>query len=103
MDAYSGYNQIWMLPVDDKKTTFIIESVNYYYKVTPFGLKNVRATYQRLINKIFSSQIGRIMQVYVDDMVAKTTENGEHCEDLEKIFMQVRKYNMHLNPKKCAF
>ena len=52
--------------------TFITENANYCYKVMPFKLKNTRATYQRLMNTVFTDQIGRIMEVYVDDMVAKT-------------------------------
>ena len=46
MDAYSSYNQIQMHPEDEEKTTFIIESVNFCYRVMPFGLKNAGATYQ---------------------------------------------------------
>ena len=44
----------------------------YSYKVMPFGLKNARATYQRLVNKMFNKQIGRNMEVYVDDMLVKS-------------------------------
>src|SRR5438270_11901716 len=53
MYAFSGYNQIMMAEEDKKKTSFITESGTYYYRVMPFGLKNARATYQRLVNKLF--------------------------------------------------
>ena len=46
LDAYSGYNQIRMNPLDEEKTTFITEDANFYYKVMPFGLKNTSVTYQ---------------------------------------------------------
>ena len=46
LDAYSGYNQIRMHPLDEEKTTFITEDANFYYKVMPFGLKNTSVTYQ---------------------------------------------------------
>ena len=82
MDAYFGYNQIKMHPMDKEKMTFITKNVNYYYKVIPFGLKNTGATYQRLVNKVFAEQIGRTMKVYVDDMVAKAMGNRDHCKDL---------------------
>lgn len=49
LDAYSGYNQIKMHPPDEEKTAFIMEDINFYYRVMSFGLKNVGATYQRLI------------------------------------------------------
>ena len=53
LDAFSGYNQIWMTKEDEEKTTFITDRGTYCYKVIPFGLKNVRATYQRMVNKVF--------------------------------------------------
>ena len=46
----------------------------YCYKVMPFGLKNAGTTYQRLVNKMFSKQIGRNMEVYMDDMLVKSKE-----------------------------
>ncbi|XP_015945770.1 uncharacterized protein LOC107470831 [Arachis duranensis] len=61
------------------------------------------ATYQRLMNKIFQQQIGRNIEVYVDDMVAKTKLGDSHIQDLAEIFGQIRRYNMRLNPEKCAF
>ncbi|XP_072071786.1 uncharacterized protein [Arachis hypogaea] len=103
MDAYSGYNQILMHPSDQEKTAFITEYGNHCYNVMPFGLKNAGATYQRLMNKVFENQIGRNIKVYVDDMVAKTMVGKSHIHDLTKIFGQIRRYNMRLNPEKCAF
>ncbi|XP_016192778.1 uncharacterized protein LOC107633688 [Arachis ipaensis] len=103
MDAYAGYNQILMHPSDQEKIAFITEYGNYCYNVMPFGLKNAGATYQRLMNRIFEHQIGRNIEVYVDDMVAKTKIGQSHIQDLEEIFAQIRKYNMRLNPEKCAF
>nr|XP_025678202.1 uncharacterized protein LOC112778047 [Arachis hypogaea] len=103
MDAYSGYNQIFMHPSNQEKTAFITEYGNYCYNVMPFGLKNAGATYQRLMNKVFDQQIGRNVEVYVDDMVAKTKVGQSHVDDLAEIFGQIRAYNMRLNPEKCAF
>ena len=53
MDAFSGYNQISMDPSDQEKTSFVTDQGTYYYRVMPFGMKNVGATYQRLVNKMF--------------------------------------------------
>ncbi|XP_016185917.1 uncharacterized protein LOC107627603 [Arachis ipaensis] len=103
MDAYSGYNQILMHPSDQSKTAFITDFGNYCYKVMPFGLKNAGATYQRLMDKVFAKQIGRNIEVYVDDMVAKTQIGNNHVTDLTEIFGQICHYNMRLNPEKCAF
>ena len=52
--------------------TFITNRGLYSYNVMPFELKNIGATYQRLVNKIFKDQIDRNMEVYVDDMLIKS-------------------------------
>ena len=69
----------------------------------PFGLKNARATYQRLMNRMFSHQIGRNVEVYVDDMLVKSKDEANHLDDLKETFGTLRKYNMKLNPAKCVF
>ena len=74
MDAFSAYNQIKMSEEDQEKNAFITSQRLYCYNVMPFGLKNAGATYQRLVNKMFSNQIGRNMVVYVDDMLVKSKE-----------------------------
>ncbi|RDX85368.1 Retrovirus-related Pol polyprotein from transposon 17.6, partial [Mucuna pruriens] len=76
---------------------------NYCYQVMPFGLKSARAIYQRLMDKDFANQIGKNLEVYIDDMVVKSISLEHHIQDLEEIFTQVRKYNMRLNPNKCVF
>ena len=103
MDAFSGYNQIKMAEEDQEKTAFITSQGLYCYKVMPFRLKNAGATYQRLVNKIFSEKIGRNMEVYVDDMLVKSKEELTHLDDLKETFATLRQYQMKLNPSKCAF
>ena len=75
----------------------------YCYKVMPFGLKNAGATYQKLVNKMFSKQIGRNMEVYVDDILVKSKEELAHLDYLKETFATLRQYQMKLNPSKCAF
>ena len=103
MDAFSGYNQIRMAEEDQEKTSFITSQGLYYYKVMPFGLKNARATYQRLVNRMFSKQIGRNMEVYVDNMLVKSREELTHLDDLKEMFTTLKQYQMKLNPAKCVF
>ena len=103
MDAFSRYNQIQMDEEDQEKIAFIASQGLYCYKVMPFGLKNARATYQRLVNQMFSKQIGRNVEVYIDDMLVKSKEEEDHLDDLRETFNTLRQYNMKLNPSKCAF
>ena len=103
MDAFSGYNQIQMAEEDHEQIAFIISQGLYYYRVMPFGLKNVGATYQRLVNQMFSKQIERNVEVYVDDMLVKSKEEKSHLDDLRETFNTLRQYSMKLNPSKCAF
>ena len=90
MDAFSGYNQIKMDEEDQKKTAFITSQGLYCYKVMPFGLKNAGATYQRLVNKMFNKQIGRNMEVYVDDMLVKSKEELAYLDDLRETFATLK-------------
>ena len=64
----------------------------YCYKVMPFGLKNAGATYQRLVNKMFSRQIDRNMEVYVDDMLVKSREELTHLDNLKDTFATFKQY-----------
>ncbi|GKC21514.1 reverse transcriptase domain-containing protein [Tanacetum coccineum] len=69
----------------------------------PFGLRNVGATYQRLMDKAFHKQIGKNLEVYVDDLVIKSRTEDEIVRDIEETFKTLREINMKLNPKKCTF
>ncbi|RVW88325.1 Transposon Ty3-I Gag-Pol polyprotein [Vitis vinifera] len=102
LDAFSGYHQIPMSPDDEEKTAFITPHGLYCYKVMPFGLKNAGATYQRLMTKIFKPLIGRSVEVYIDDIVKSKTRE-QHILHLQEVFYLLRKYDMKLNPSKCAF
>ena len=86
IDAFSGYNQIRMHEANQEKTSFVTNQGLFCYKVMPFGLKNAGVTYQRLMNKMFAQQIGRNVQVYVDDMLVKSRKEEDHLEDLRETF-----------------
>ena len=103
MDTFSRYNQIKMAEEDQEKTAFITSQGLYCYKVMPFELKNAGATYQRLVNKMFNRQIGRNMEVYVDDILVKSKEELAHLDDLRETFATLKQYQMKLNPSKCVF
>ena len=103
LDAFSGYHQIPMSPTDEEKTAFITPHDLYCYKVMPFRLKNAGATYQRLMTKIFKPLVGRTVEVYIDDIVVKSKTREEHVLHLQEVFHLLRKYDIKLNPAKCAF
>ncbi|XP_030963996.1 uncharacterized protein LOC115985174 [Quercus lobata] len=79
MDAFSGYNQIRMDEADQEKTSFVTSQGLFCYK------------------------IGRNVEVYVDDMLVKSQDEGRHLDDLQETFNTLRQYHMKLNPSKCAF
>ena len=90
MDAFLRYNQIKMDEIDQEKTSFITSKGLFCYKVMPFGLKNLEATYQRLVNHMFRSQIGRNVEVYMDDMLVKSVYEKKRLEDLQETFETLR-------------
>ncbi|GJU74428.1 reverse transcriptase domain-containing protein [Tanacetum coccineum] len=103
LDAYKGYHQIQMAKEDEEKTAFYTEQGTYCYTKMPFGLKNAGATYQRLVDSTFQSQIGRNLEAYVDDMVIKSKEEASLLADIAETFEGLKTINMKLNPKKCSF
>ena len=59
LDAFQGYHQIPLALDDQEKNAFVIPIGNYHYKVMPFGLKNARSTYQRMMTRMFESLLGK--------------------------------------------
>ena len=86
-----------------KKTTFIIPHGLYCYEVIPFSLKNVRATYQILVTKIFRPLLGNTMEAYINDMLFKSRERFDHTKHLQEAFELLREYDMKLNHLKYVF
>ncbi|GJY79940.1 reverse transcriptase domain-containing protein [Tanacetum coccineum] len=103
LDAYKGYHQIKMAEEDEEKTAFITSQGIFCYTKMSFGLKNAGATYQRLVDRAFQKQIGRNLEVYVDDLVIKSHTEEEIIRDIAETFKTLRQINMKLNPKKCTF
>nr|GEZ10920.1 reverse transcriptase domain-containing protein [Tanacetum cinerariifolium] len=103
-DCYPLPEIDWNLAeADEEKTTFHTGHGVYCYTKMPFGLKNAGATYQRLMDKAFDGQVGRNIEVYVDDLMVKSHTEAEMVRDIEETFRTLRKVNMKLNLKKCSF
>ena len=75
----------------------------YHYKVMSFGLKNAGSTYQRMMIRMFEPQLGKNIEIYVDDMVVKSKVVSEYLEDLDGIFNVLRRHKLRLNASKCSF
>uniref|UniRef100_A0A2N9EIL5 Integrase catalytic domain-containing protein n=1 Tax=Fagus sylvatica TaxID=28930 RepID=A0A2N9EIL5_FAGSY len=103
LDAIQGYHQIPMNDADQDKTAFITPRETYCYKMMPFGLKNVRATYQRMVTKMFGHMIGKTVEVYIDDMLVKSLQKENHVADLLQVFNILRESRLRLNASKCTF
>ncbi|XP_070025641.1 uncharacterized protein [Nicotiana sylvestris] len=103
MDGSSGYNQIRMAPKDEELTVFRTPKGIYCYKVMLFGLKNVGATYQRAMQNNFDDLLHKNVECYVDDLVVKSREKGDHLKYLRMVFELLQRYQLRMNLLKCAF
>ncbi|GJW98320.1 reverse transcriptase domain-containing protein [Tanacetum coccineum] len=103
LDAYKGYHQIKMAKEDEEKTAFITSQGIFCYSKMSFGLKNAGSTYQRLVDKAFQRQIGRNLEVYVDDLVIKSRTEEEIIRDITETFKTLRQINMKLNSQEVHF
>jgi dsDNA-binding SOS-regulon protein len=103
LDAYSGYNQIKLKKADKEKIAFITPYGVFCYQVMPFSLKNAGATYQRMMQNYLGSQIGRTIQVYIDNVVITTRKEESLISDLAETFDNLNRYKLKLNPTKCSF
>lgn len=105
MDGTAGYHQIPVAEANRHKTAFRCPGFAgaFEYVVMPFGLKNAGATYQRARNLIFHDILGKILEVYIDDVVVKSELKSDHLVDLHKVFERMRLHKLKMNPAKCLF
>ncbi|XP_015170846.1 uncharacterized protein [Solanum tuberosum] len=103
MDGSSGYNQIRMALKDEELTAFHTPKGIFCYKVMPFGLKNAGATCQRAMQNVFDDLLYKNVECYVDDLVVKSRKRSDHLKDLRMVFELLRRYQLRMNPLKCAF
>ena len=94
----------WQKMMHLKQSLYVQASLVYLSGLSlTFGLKNAGATYQRAMNLIFHEMLGNTMEVYIDDIVVKSTEFSSHIADLCKAFDKMRQYGLKMNPRKYAF
>jgi hypothetical protein len=105
LNGNAGYNQIFMAEEDMSKTAFrcsVFISL-FEWVVMTFGLKNTGATYQRTMNLIFHDLLGIVLEIYIDDIVVKSENMGDHLADLRLALERMRRYELKMNPLKCVF
>ncbi|KAL0442255.1 UNVERIFIED_CONTAM: hypothetical protein Sradi_0164400 [Sesamum radiatum] len=100
MDALQGYHQIMLSPEDHKRVSFITSDEMFCYVAMPFGLKNAGATYQRLVDKIFQPQLGRNMEIYVDDILVKSKEATQPYGGFRSNLRDTKKIQIKTQPQK---
>ena len=88
---------------DQNKTAFITPRGAYCYKVMSFGLKNTRATYQRMITQKIGHMIWKTVEVYIDDMLIKSLRKEDHVADLTRVVGILWDSHLWLNVSKCTF
>jgi len=103
LDAFQGYHQIPLAAEDQEKMAFVTPVGNYHYKVMPFDLQNAGSTYQRMMTRMFEQQMGKSIEVYIENMVVKSKLVLDHVRDLGDVFRTLRKYRLCLNTSKCSF
>ena len=94
LNAFQGYHQIPLSLDDQKKTTFVTHTRNYHYKVMPFGLKIVGSTNPRMMTRMFKPQLGKNIEIYINDIVVKSKLESKHVNDLENIFEILRRHKL---------
>ena len=100
LDGFSGYNQVLVKKEDQHKTTFTSPWGTFEYLRIPFRLLNAGAIFQRAMDYAFNDLIGKIIEIYQDDLIVFSKERSDHIAHLRKVFERCRMYGISLNPAK---
>ena len=103
LDLASGYWQILIAMMDIQKTGFITQRGFYEFVRMPFGLTNAPATFQRLMDKILEAEIGKFVQVYLDDIIIYSETWEEHLEHIKQVFQRLEDAGLKMGKEKCFF
>jgi len=102
LDWASGYHQVRIHPGDCHKTAFIAPDEFYEYKVIPFGLANVPATFMRMLHKILHPY-RRNSIVYLDNILIFSKTLAEHKTHVEGVLQALQNARLRLSEAKCVF
>jgi hypothetical protein len=88
---------------DEPKNSFITPSGTYCYLRMPERLKNAGGSFSKMIAKVMSSQLDKNILTYIDDISVRSTKQQDHISDLQDTFINFRRNDLKLDPKKCVF
>jgi hypothetical protein len=103
LDGFSRYNQIRVKEEDKHKSTFTTPWDTFEYLRMPFGLSNGRATFKRVIDYSFRGLIGKLIEIYQDDLRVFSKDGKSHTGHLKQVFERCREFGISLNPAKFVF
>lgn len=103
LDAKGGFHHIKVSEQDIQKTAFYSPLGSYEFTRMPFGLCNAPATFQRVMNEIFNDDLGKFVEVFIDDIIIRSNNEKEHYDHLLKVYKKLKAYNIKLNENKCEF
>ena len=103
LDLVSGYHQVEVAEEDQYKTAFVTHEGQYVWKVMPFGLTNAPSTFQMLMNETLKGLIGKIVLVYLDDILVFSKSVNEHKEHLKLVLTRIKDQGLFVKKSKSFF
>jgi hypothetical protein len=103
IDLPSRFNQIRMVPEDEAKTTFKTHHGHFQFRVMPFGLCNAPATFQCLMNSIFTMYMRKFVLVFMDNILIFSKTLEDHVEHLKLVFQIMYDHKLFIKFSKCTF
>ena len=101
LDLQSGYWQVPMSPRSKPYTAFVTSQGLYEFKRMPFGLSNVPATFQRLMNTALHGLLPTHCLIYLDDIIIFGKSRREHAHNLHLVLSRLRSAGLKIKPSKC--
>ncbi len=103
LDLKTGFHQIRVKEKDVEKTAFNTKYGQFEYLVMPMGLCNAPATFQSLMNSIFTDYIDDFMVIYMDDLLVYSKSVEDHMIHVRQVLQRLRENHLYVSPRKCDF